>query len=111
VTFDDAASGPVPSPPAPLTPGTYQPTNYSATVNGTTPCTNEPDPDVFTAPAPPGPYTATALSVKGGATGAGYRIVDRSTRAGVVYTYRLQVVDVDGTRSWYGSARVRAGGT
>jgi hypothetical protein len=39
------------------------------------------------------------VAAKGGATGAGYRFVDRSTRAGVVYTYRLQVVDVDGTRS------------
>lgn len=40
--------------------------------------------------------------------GASYRIIDRTARAGKTYTYRLQVVDLDGARSWRGSARVRA---
>jgi hypothetical protein len=201
LTFDDTAGGPVPFV-GPVASGTYQPTNYPAVFMNSSACQNEADPDVFTLPAPAGPYTATTLSIfngdnpngtwslypvndcigsgagtlvswsiaittttqtaarmtsfsaapakkgvtvrwrtasevdtlgfnvyrrtssgplrkvnraliaaKGGPAGASYRFVDRSTRAGVVYTYRLQLVDVDGTRSWYGSARVRARGT
>jgi hypothetical protein len=37
-----------------------------------------------------------------------YRLSDGSARAGVAYTYRLQVLSWDGTRSWYGRAQVRA---
>ena len=51
------------------------------------------------------------ISAKGGATGASYRFVDRSARPGVGYSYRLQLVDVDGKRTWYGSARVRGKGS
>jgi len=187
----------------PVVSGTFQPTNWPANAAGNTPCSGgnpvytEPDPDVFTAPAPAGPYgstlsifngddpngtwslyavtdclgsgpgtltnwsitfttsptaaritsfsaapakhgvtarwrtasevdvlgfnlyraTATGplrkvnralLAARGGATGASYRVVDRSARKGVRYTYRLQAVELDGTRTWYGSARVRA---
>jgi len=48
------------------------------------------------------------IRARGGAAGAGYRFVDRSARAGFRYAYRLQLIDTDGTRSWYGSASVRA---
>jgi hypothetical protein len=48
------------------------------------------------------------IAARGGTSGATYRFLDRSARSGVAYTYRLQLVDVDGTRSWYGSARARA---
>ena len=34
--------------------------------------------------------------------GASYRFVDRTARAGRFYTYRLQIVDRDGKRTWYG---------
>jgi hypothetical protein len=204
LTFDDAASGPVPLLANPVLSGTYTPTNYTPTDGGFVACDSvsydEPVPDIFHAPAPAPPYgsalsvfngddpngtwnlyavldclgtvpgtigggwsitisTPTAarmtsfsaapakkgvtvrwrtasevdtlgfnvyrktssgtlrkvnralIAAKGAVTGASYRFVDRSTRAGVVYTYRLQLVDVDGTRSWYGSARVRARGT
>jgi hypothetical protein len=47
------------------------------------------------------------VAASGGVGGARYRLVDRGTRPGVSYTYRLQIVNRDGTRSWYGSARVR----
>ena len=52
----------------------------------------------------------TLIAARGGASGANYRFVDRSTRAGRAYTYRLQLVDLDGSHSWYGSVRVRAKG-
>jgi hypothetical protein len=69
LTFDDAAAGPVPLTASPIVSGTYQPTNYAANAGGFTPCSsatyNEPDPDVFTAPAPAGPYGST-LSVFNG---------------------------------------------
>ena len=45
----------------------------------------------------------------GGSRGASYTLVDRSARAATAYTYRLQVVNLDGSRSWHASARVRAG--
>jgi sugar phosphate isomerase/epimerase len=40
--------------------------------------------------------------------GADYRFVDRSARKGVPYTYRLQLVNRDGTRSWAGSTSITA---
>jgi hypothetical protein len=51
------------------------------------------------------------IAAKGAATGASYRFVDRSARPGVGYSYRLQLVDVDGKRTWYGSARMRGKGS
>jgi hypothetical protein len=42
----------------------------------------------------------------GHASGASYRLVDRNLRPGT-YRYRLQVVGLDGRRSWRGSAVVR----
>lgn len=38
----------------------------------------------------------------GTARGASYRVVDRSVRASLVYTYRLQLVDRRGRKTWYG---------
>jgi hypothetical protein len=40
------------------------------------------------------------------ATGANYRIIDRSARPGVAYTYRLQAVGWDGMRTWHAKANV-----
>jgi len=37
---------------------------------------------------------------------ADYVFVDRSARRGKSYTYRLQSVDLDGTRTWLGAATV-----
>jgi hypothetical protein len=42
-----------------------------------------------------------------GVGGSTYRLVDRALAAGRLYTYRLQVVGIDGSLSWFGSARVR----
>jgi hypothetical protein len=46
------------------------------------------------------------LSGRSGA--ASYRLVDARVRRGVSYTYRLQVVRVDGSRGWAGSSALRA---
>lgn len=37
-----------------------------------------------------------------------YRVLDTHVRAGVSYTYRLQLVKLDGSRSWYGSSSLTA---
>jgi hypothetical protein len=37
----------------------------------------------------------------GQAGGAAYRVLDRTAKAGRGYTYRLQIVDLRGARSWY----------
>ena len=42
-----------------------------------------------------------------GAVGAAYRLRDASARRGATYTYRLQVVSLDGTRAWLGTAVAR----
>jgi hypothetical protein len=42
------------------------------------------------------------------ATGTTYRIIDRSARPGVTYTYRVQAVGWDGKRTWSATATVRA---
>jgi hypothetical protein len=42
----------------------------------------------------------------GGTVGVGYRLLDRSVRRGTFYTYRLQVVNLKGKRSWYGVGSV-----
>ena len=40
------------------------------------------------------------------AGGARYSLVDRRARPSLRYTYRLQVVHIDGTRSWAGAVTV-----
>ena len=42
-------------------------------------------------------------------SGATYRLVDRTARPRVTYTYRLQAVTRDGSRLWFGRATARAG--
>ena len=44
----------------------------------------------------------------GTVAGASYQLVDRNARAGVTYTYRLQAVTRDGSRSWLRQSSVRA---
>lgn len=44
----------------------------------------------------------------GGVGGARYALADASARRGGSYTYRLQAVQLDGTRRWLGSVRARA---
>ena len=44
----------------------------------------------------------------GRARGAAYRLVDKHVSPGVSYTYRLQVVALDGSRSWGASTSLRA---
>jgi hypothetical protein len=47
-------------------------------------------------------------SVYGGTTrGHAYSFLDRRTRSGVGYTYRLQAVSLGGTRAWLGTAVAR----
>jgi hypothetical protein len=43
-----------------------------------------------------------------GVFGATYRLVDWAARAGVTYTYRLQIVYRDGTRAWYRTVHATA---
>ena len=50
------------------------------------------------------------VAARGTVAGASYRLIDRAARAGRSYIYRLQIVSRDGSRSWYGSARVRVTG-
>jgi hypothetical protein len=47
------------------------------------------------------------IAASGGAGGERYSFVDRTARREASYTYRLQIVNRNGTRSWHGSARVR----
>ena len=49
-----------------------------------------------------------AAKRSGTVAGASYQLVDRSARAGVRYTYRLQAVTRDGSRSWLRQSTVRA---
>lgn len=194
LTFDDAAGSGLPDEVAPAT-GTYKPTNHGQSIAPA--CSTEPHPDVFPAPAPAGPYSAslgtfnspaspngtwslfvvddcggdagsiaqgwsititgspTAVNVrdftgqaipgrvvlrwrtgaeadllgfdvyrsgqarklrlnrkviaaKGSAPGAAYRFVDRRVRPGISYTYRLQVVQRDGSRVSAGLVALRA---
>jgi hypothetical protein len=46
----------------------------------------------------------------GEARGGAYAVVDRELRPGASYTYRLQIVALDGSRSWAGSTSLRAAG-
>ena len=50
--------------------------------------------------------TLIAAKRSGKAAGAAYRFVDRAARASRNASYRLQVVDLKGKRSWYGSAAI-----
>jgi hypothetical protein len=52
----------------------------------------------------------TLIRAKGshGVAGAAYRLVDRSVLPGRRYVYRLQLVELDGTRAPSGTASVRA---
>jgi len=59
LTFDDAAAAAMTDCPPPLATGSYKPTNLA-------PNAGDIGADAFPAPAPPGPYTATALSVFNG---------------------------------------------
>ena len=52
-------------------------------------------------------YLARSASLYFHVAGATYRIVDRRARAGVTYTYRLQAVMRDGSRSWLGQSTAR----
>jgi hypothetical protein len=45
----------------------------------------------------------------GQARGAVYRLVDRNVRVGTLYTYRLQLVDSKGAKSWYGIGSAASG--
>lgn len=49
----------------------------------------------------------TLVNAQDRATGAAYRLLDRSARSGVVYTYRLQTVGWDGKRTWHARTTVR----
>lgn len=53
--------------------------------------------------------TLIAARAAGGAAGAAYRLVDRTARPGVRYTYRLQIVNSSGKRTWAAPTTVRAG--
>ena len=48
------------------------------------------------------------VRAKNRARGGAYKITDRTAKAGVAYRYRLQVVGLDGNRSWAASTRLRA---
>jgi hypothetical protein len=50
------------------------------------------------------------VAAAGRANGASYRLVDRTARPATTYTYRLQIVNRNGLRSWYGSSIARASG-
>ena len=194
ISFKAAASNPVPDSGA-LTTGTFAVHNWGSTP-GPLCDTVEPDPDVFPAPAPAGPYVTSLTSLNGqnpngnwslyvvddcagdsgsitggwsinitsnptavglrsfdavpsprsvllrwrtaseakllgfnvvrfsggrtvrvnrslirakthGSGGASYRLVDRAVRPGSQYTYRLQAVALNGTKTWIGTAAVR----
>ena len=47
------------------------------------------------------------VAASGRASGASYRLVDRSARPAKTYSYRLQVVRRDGSTSWLGPTQVR----
>jgi hypothetical protein len=50
---------------------------------------------------------AKLIPARGSVSGAKYRFVDRSVRPGESYAYRLEIVERDGSRSWYSAAHVR----
>lgn len=53
--------------------------------------------------------TGEMVRAKGSATASlVYRVLDTRIRTGVSYTYRLEIVKLDGSRAWYGSSSLRA---
>lgn len=62
LTFDDAAPLPIADESAPAV-GTYKPTDHG--LSAAPACSTEPHPDVFPAPAPSGPYTASLGTFNG----------------------------------------------
>lgn len=50
----------------------------------------------------------TLIPAIGTFAGAAYRFLDKSARRDRTYTYRLQAVNVDGSKDWYGRVTVRA---
>ena len=52
--------------------------------------------------------TLVAAKASGRVAAGAYRLVDRSARTDRAYTYRLQVVNLDGSRYWLGSSTVSA---
>jgi len=48
------------------------------------------------------------IAARGRGTGASYRFVDRALASARSVVYRLQVVNLDGSRTWAGTARVAA---
>jgi subtilisin-like proprotein convertase family protein len=42
--------------------------------------------------------------------GGAYSLIDRAVRKGAVYTYRLQVVGLDGKRTWFGATAIHLAG-
>lgn len=54
--------------------------------------------------------TLVPAKASGRPRGGTYQVVDRHVRRGASYTYRLQIVALDGSRSWAGSTSLRAAG-
>jgi len=50
--------------------------------------------------------THSLLSARGSVSGASYRFLDKKTKRGASYRYRIKAVDRDGTASWFGPVRV-----
>jgi subtilisin-like proprotein convertase family protein len=48
------------------------------------------------------------VAARGSVAGARYSLVDWTVRSGQSYTYRLQIVKLDGARTWAGSSSLRA---
>jgi len=51
--------------------------------------------------------TTRLIVARGVTAGAGYRYLDRTARPGRTYVYRLEVIGLDGRRSWFGATRVK----
>jgi hypothetical protein len=51
--------------------------------------------------------TRTLIPARGSVAGASYRYLDRRARRGATYRYRIQAVNLDGSRQWFGPVRVR----
>jgi hypothetical protein len=51
--------------------------------------------------------TRSLIAARGQVAGASYRFLDRTARRGVRDRYRVQAVDRDGTKKWFGPRVVR----
>jgi hypothetical protein len=51
--------------------------------------------------------TRSLILARGGIAGASYRFLDRRARRGGTYRYRIQTINLDGSREWFGPVRVR----